>query len=137
MITFINPHRILAFMRGGSIKGTVVSGLGEGSYFMAMPHYNKAITEKLGFSPFPGTLNIKTGKIELDNNKKITINGFEKNGKKFGGVSCWKARIGKISGAIIIPEINKHKDILEFIAPVSVKSSLGTKDGDIISVEFI
>ena len=107
----------------------VVSGLGEGSYFMSMPHYKKEIKEKLGFEAFPGTLNIKAKeKIGVENSKKITISGFGKNGKKVGGVSCWKARIDKIEGAIIIPEISKHKDILEFIAPVSVKSSLGIKE---------
>lgn len=122
----------------GKIEGTVVTGLGEGSYFMSMPHYKKEIKEKLGFDAFPGTLNIRAKeKTELENSKKITISGFEKNGKKFGSVSCWKARIDKIEGAIVIPEINKHKGILEFIAPVSVKSSLGIKDGDIISVELI
>ena len=126
-------------MRGvGKIEGTVVAGLGEGSYFMSMPHYKKEIKEKLGFEAFPGTLNIKAKeKIGVENSKKITISGFGKNGKKFGAASCWKARIKGIEGAIIIPEISKHKGILEFIAPVSVKNSLGIKEGDIISVELI
>lgn len=123
------------------IDGTVVTGLGEGSYFMSMNHYKKEIKDKLGFDAYPGTLNIKINNKKSDlfkNFNQIRINGFENKGKKFGGVKCFKAKIKNVEGAIIIPEINKHKkDIIEFISPNHVKSKLNLRNGDKITIELI
>ena len=71
--------------------------------------------------------------------KKIVyrIEGYEKDNKTFGGASCHKARINNINGAIIIPDLTKHKDIVEFIAPLNLKSELKIKDGDKIKIELI
>jgi len=122
------------------ISGRVIKGLGEGTRFMSMEHYKKEIKEKLGFDAFPGTLNVKVDQNQLEklsNCKKIIINGFEKNGKKFGGAVCFKAKIKEIKGSIIIPDINKHeKNIIEFISKTHVKSELNIENGDEISVEL-
>jgi len=126
-------------MVGSVLDGIVVAGLGEGTYFMSMEHYKKEIKKKLGFDAFPGTLNIKTDKENIDSFKKINpiiIVGFEKDDKTFGGASCYRAKIENIDGAIIIPEINKHKDIIEFIAPVNLKLELSIKDGDKIKIQI-
>ena len=40
-------------------EGIVVSGMGEGAYYMALEGYRKQFKEKLGFEPYPGTLNVK------------------------------------------------------------------------------
>ena len=123
------------------LKGTLIKGLGEGAYFMSMEHYKKEIKKKLGFDAFPGTLNIKIVKNQYDLIKKIKpikIIGYKKDGKIFGGASCYKARIKGISGAIIIPDINKHKkDITEFIAAVHVKSKLKVRNGCKINMELL
>ena len=124
-------------MGSGAIKGTVVSGLGEGKYFMSMPHYKNEIRKKLGFDPYPGTFNIKPeNRHDLGKSRSISIDGFEKSGKKFGGASCYIASINRIKGAIIIPDINKHKGIIEFIAPEHLKSRLKLDDGDEVTIMF-
>ena len=127
-------------MVGEVLEGIVVAGLGEGTYFMSIEHYKKEIKEKLGFDAYPGTLNIETDKENIDSLKKlnpIIISGFKKGDKTFGGVNCYNAKIEDIDGAIIIPEINKHKeDIIEFISTVHVKSKLNIKDGDKIKIEI-
>jgi riboflavin kinase len=39
--------------------------------------------------------------------------------------------------AIVVPEATRHpKDVLEIVAPVSVKEHYGLKDGDEIEVEI-
>ena len=123
------------------IKGTIAKGLGEGAYFMSMPHYRNEIKKKLGFDAYPGTLNLKTDKNQtglLKNVNQIKIVGFKKNNKIFGGASCYKAKIKNINGAVIIPDITKHKDsIVEFIAPVHLKSQLKMKDGDKIKINLM
>ena len=121
------------------IKGTIAKGLGEGAYFMSMPHYKNQIKDRLGFAAYPGTLNIKTEKskiAKIKESKPIRIDGFESKGKILGGASCFDAKIKEIKGSIIMPDINKHEDIIEFIASVHVKTKLNIKDGDKIKVEI-
>ena len=121
-------------------EGTIARGLGEGAFFMSMEHYQKEIKKKLGFVPYPGTLNLKVGKKQKNLLKKcsqIKINGFKKKNKTFGGADCFKAKIKSIYGSIIIPHLTKHKDTIEFIAPVHIKSELKLKDGDKIKIELL
>ena len=121
--------------------GIVTRGIGEGSIFMSMKHYKSEIKKQLGFDAYPGTLNLNINEEQLTLLKKsipIRIKAYEENNKTYGGASCYKAEINNIKGAIIIPDINKHKkDIIEFIAPVNLKSELKIKDGDKIKIELI
>ena len=41
------------------LNGKVVSGMGEGEYYMSLKGYTKQFKTKLGYIPFPGTLNVK------------------------------------------------------------------------------
>ncbi len=121
------------------ISGVIIRGLGEGTYFMSMQHYQKEIKKKLGFRAYPGTLNLKVEKKYIDllkNFKQIKINGFKQKNKTFGGADCFKAKIKNIYGAIIIPHLTKHNDIIELIAPMHLKSELKLKDGDKVKVEL-
>jgi len=125
-------------MSNFAISGAVVRGLGEGTYFMSMQHYQKEIKKKLGFTAYPGTLNLKVSKKQLDllkNIEPIKINGCKSGNKTFGGADCYKARIKKIEGAIIIPNLTKHKNIIEFIAPLHIKLELKLKDGDKVTIK--
>ena len=120
--------------------GVIARGLGEGAYFMSMQHYKKEIKNKLGFGAYPGTLNLRVSKNQFDalkNTMPIKIDGIEKNGKILGGARCYRAKIKGINGAIIIPDLTKHKNIIEFIAPVHLKSELKLKDGDKVTVELL
>ena len=121
------------------LNADLVRGLGEGSYFMSIHHYQKEIKRKLCFNAYPGTLNLKVNKKQIDLLKKIApikINGFKLKNKTFGGADCFKAKIKNIYGAIIIPHLTKHNDIIELIAPMHLKSELKLKDGDKVKVEL-
>ena len=120
-------------------EGIIVRGLGEGAYFMSMRHYRDEIKKNLGFQAYPGTLNLKVKKAEIEDIKKnnpIRISGYKSGNKIFGGASCYKAKVKGISGSIIIPDLTKHKDIVEFIAPIHLKSELKLKDRQKIKVEL-
>jgi riboflavin kinase len=122
------------------IIGVVIKGLGEGAFFMSMQRYQKEIRKKLGFVAYPGTLNIKVSKMQkdsLNSLEKILVEGFRQKNRSFGGIDCYKARINNINGAIIVPHMTKHKDVIEFIAPVHVKNELNLRDGSKIKVELI
>jgi len=42
-----------------TVEGVVFTGLGEGAYYVSREGYRRQFVEKLGFDPYPGTLNIK------------------------------------------------------------------------------
>jgi len=122
------------------LNGVIARGLGEGAHFMSMLHYKKEIKKKLGFNAYPGTLNLKANKKQIDilkNINPIKIDGFKTANKAYGGVDCYKAKVKNIGGSIIIPHLTKHRNIIEFIAPVHIKSELKLKDGDKIKVELV
>lgn len=122
-----------------AVNGVIVRGLGEGAYFMSMKHYREEIKRKLGFKAYPGTLNLKINKKQKGLFKKIIpirIDGFKQKNKAYGGADCYKSKIRNVNGSIIVPHLTKHKDIIEFIAPVHLKSELKLKDGDKVKVEL-
>lgn len=122
-----------------TLECTITSGLGEGAFFMSMQHYKGEIRKKLGFDAYPGTLNLKVDEKKLkslNNINPIRIEGYKSGSKTFGGASCYKAKIKDINGAIIIPDLTKHKDIIEFISPVHLRPRLNLKDNDKIKVEL-
>lgn len=120
------------------IRGVVISGSKEGSYFMSLKGYKDQFKEKLGFSPFPGTLNIGIDEDEIFKVKKIhnykldTVHGF----KTFGDVKFVEVTINdEINGALIFPEKTHHpEDVIEVIAPVNLRNTLNLKDGDLVVI---
>ena len=53
-------------------KGTIVSGMGEGAYYMSLDGYKKQFKEKLGYEPYPGTLNVKlVDRISMNSRREI------------------------------------------------------------------
>ncbi len=127
-------------MGGQVLQGTIVKGLGEGTYFMSMEHYKKEFRKKFGFEAYSGTLNLRISQNQFNSLKKqlpVKIKGYKSNKKIFGAVNCRKAKIKDINAALIIPELTKHKDIVEIIAPVNLKSELKLKDGYKLRVELL
>ncbi len=124
------------------LEGFVFSGSGEGAYYISLPKYFKQIEEKLGFKPYPGTLNIKLNEESLKNRalieklKGIKIEGFKEGEKIFGAGKCFPAIInGKIEGAMIIPEKTRYNSsVIELISEKYLRKELNIKDGDIIKI---
>lgn len=133
------------FSGNGSIKtlsGKVITGLGEGQYYISLDGYRTQFLEKLGFDPYPGTLNIKLDANSIEIRKKINesirIMGFTDQNRTFGKGSCFRIRISDIEGAVITPERTHYpEDIIEIIAPVNLREHLKLKDGNNVKVEVI
>ena len=126
---------------GKKILGEVVSGLGEGAYYIRQ--YTPLIEEYLNFKPYPGTLNMKIifPKTVFDvfhDVEPIIIPGFSKGGRTFGDVRAYKVRINGIEGAIVIPFRTIHPpEIAEIISPINLREALNLKDGDRLVVEVV
>jgi len=127
-----------------TLEGTVFTGLGEGAYYILKEPYRKQFIEKLGFDPYPGTLNLnltadydlKT-RTELEAYPAIEIQGFKNEDRTFGLVKCYPATIGnKVKGALIFA-LRSHYDasVVEVIAPVYLRKQLNLKDGHKVKVE--
>ena len=129
-----------------TLEGTVFSGLGEGAYYISKEPYRKQFIEKLGFDPYPGTLNlrltteydIKT-RNELESYPAVEIEGFKSEDRTFGPVKCYPVVVeNKIKGALI-SALRSHYDasVLEIIAPVQIRKYLELKDGHKVKVEVM
>ncbi|MFH1224970.1 MAG: DUF120 domain-containing protein [Candidatus Diapherotrites archaeon] len=128
------------------ITGSVVSGLGEGSYYLSQQKYLAQLRDALGFTPFLGTMNLKIEEHELknflDSIAPIFISGFSAGGRTFGSSKCYcitvagKAGVPKVSGAIVVPERTSHPShIAEVIAPVNLRKKFSLRDGSALSLE--
>jgi len=120
-----------------SLRGRVFSGGGTGSFFVNLPWAKKQFKDKLGFNSYPGTLNLRlslgTDVKELRNaTKGIKI----KSPEGFHEGWCFKALImEKLWGAVVVPDVPRYPhDLLEILAPVNLRETLGLKDGMEIEV---
>ena len=143
-------------------KGKIVTGMGEGAYYMSLDGYKKQFREKLGYEPYPGTLNVKledkhymTSRRDLINHPSIHIEGFKNSDRTFGWVKCYAATI--IQDPTVSDNLNsdvaeiKERDVhvlllerthhdnslIEVIGPHSIKEISKLKNGDnvIISIK--
>lgn len=135
---FIDYKKVFDEGHSPVVRGKVTTGLGEGQYYISLGGYRKQFSQKLGFDPYPGTLNIKLGEpfIPLEEDA-IKIDGFRDENRTFGGCKCYKISINGIRAAIIRPDRTSYPATLaEIIAPVNLRKSLGLSDGDEVEVTF-
>jgi riboflavin kinase, archaea type len=126
-------------------EGKVVSGMGEGAYYMSLEGYRKQFKEKLGYEPYAGTLNVRLlnqssmrMRSMIDTYPSVFVHGFSDSSRTYGWVKCYPAVIndGIINKAAVIVLERTHYDnsMLEVIAPICIKDHMGIKNGDIIKV---
>ena len=119
-----------------TITGKIERGGGKGAFFTQLDWVQSQCREKLGFMPFPGTLN-----LSIDEKKVPLIAALC---KKYGSTlvppnanfctgHVYPASIMGVTGAIVAPadDVRAHADnIIELIAPASLKDALDVDDGD-------
>jgi riboflavin kinase len=128
-----------------TLEGVLFSGLGEGAYYIAKDGYRKQFIERLGFDPYPGTLNLKLitdydikTLTELEKYPAVELEGFKNETRSFGPVKCYPAMINnRVKGAVVFA-MRTHYDtsVLEIVAPVFLRSNLKLKDGNKVKVEI-
>jgi len=127
-----------------TLEGIVFTGLGEGAYYVMKEGYRKQFIERLGFDPYPGTLNLKLvteydikARTELEAYPAIEIHGFKDESRTFGPVKCYPAIINNRAKGAVVFAMRSHynSSVMEVIAPVYLRGKLGLKDGNKVKVE--
>jgi len=123
------------------LYGSLITGLGEGQYYIGLDGYKHQFENILDFTPFPGTLNVQLTDFSNSLRNRIdlihaaTVSGFTDGQRTFGGGKCYPVRIEGIGGAVIVPDRTHYPDdLLEIIAPVNLREVLRLKDGDKIKI---
>ena len=128
------------------LEGTVTSGMGEGRHYISLSGYVEQFRERLGYEPFPGTLNVDLSEEsvrrrgELTGIEAVPIDAWEDDDRTYGAASCYGVTV--VAGDeryeevhAIVPDRTHHDDDqLELIAPERLRDALGLDDGSEIEI---
>jgi len=78
--------------------------------------------------------------VDVDAHRLHRVRGFLRDGVCFGGASAYSA-ISRSDGAevpcaIRIPDLTRHVDVIEIIAPVFLRENLDLQDGDSVTISL-
>lgn len=133
------------------MTGIIFSDLGQAASFMALGWVQTALQQRLGFKPFPATLNVRP-KDAADAQVWCGVRGNSAGiSLGSGNDEFCKARLypielvvqagaerNKIAAAVLLPEVKNYpNDKIEIVAPVRLKEHLGVQDGDQLTWEFL
>ncbi|OVE85524.1 DUF120 domain-containing protein [Natronolimnobius baerhuensis] len=130
-----------------ALEGTVTSGMGEGRHYISLPGYQRQFEDRLGYEPFPGTLNVDLRedsvrrRSAVSSLEPVSIDGWEDDDRTYGPAVCYPATIETSDGETyegahtIAPERTHHdEDQLEVIAPIKLRDELALEDDDFVTV---
>ncbi len=122
------------------ITGKIVSGAKQGAFFTQLDWVKEQCAEKLGFTPWPGTLNLE---IPVDSMSLIEELRPEEGielvppDSNYCSGRVFPVSVSGIPGAIVLPaeDVRVHgENIIEIISPKWLKEALGVKDGDLVTL---
>ena len=116
-----------------SLSGVVTSGLGQGAYFMSLPWVRDAVRWLIGFTPYPGTLNVRLDADTVGVWRRIreahSIVLAPPPTEPCGARLFPLVVAPDLEAAVIVPDVTRYgEDLLELIAAVHVRSRLGLHD---------
>lgn len=127
------------------LSGSVISGLGEGAYYMSLKGYTKQFKTKIGYIPFPGTLNIKLNQKhhsqavqQLADLDGIIIDPFSDGKRTYGWVKCFHATLNNSTKCELIRLERTHHDnsVIELISKNNLRKIARLKTGSKITVKI-
>ena len=127
------------------LNGSVISGLGEGAYYMSLKGYTKQFKAKIGYVPFPGTLNIKLNQLQstqiiqqLDEIDNMIIDPFSDGKRTYGWVKCFHAILNDSIKCELIRLERTHHDnsIIELISKNNLRKTAGLQTDSKVTVQI-
>lgn len=132
------------------VRGVVFSDLGLARNFMGLDWARRAMQEKLGFDPYPGTLNLRVGGVEdlahwRSVTQTVTPIAMPSPDPSFCGSHYFMGFLTGWSGggglqeriAVVVPEVKDYPtDKIEVIAARALKTAYDIRDGDELTLVF-
>jgi riboflavin kinase, archaea type len=121
------------------VRGMVQDGLGQGGSFTQFDWVRAQFRVKVGFDPYPGTLNVRVrdaGTLaEWQACPSIPI----EPPPGFCAARGYRVEVnGQTLAAWLIPDVPGYpNDLMELMAPMSLRQALMLKTGDVISIKFL
>ena len=131
-------------MTGETLRGRLITGSGQGKHFTQREWARAQFLDKLGFDPFPGTINLIVDDPESMKvwNRLMDTPGVRIDNPNPGqhdcDARCYPVSIdGQIDAAIVLPEVAGDSPVqIEIIAAVGVRAALDVDDGDSLRLEI-
>jgi CTP-dependent riboflavin kinase len=132
---------------GRKLTGVVFSDLGQAASFMSLDWVQEALRERLGFAPYPATLNLRLQSPEelrawREMRKEETGIDVPPSGAAFCRASLYPVSVespplrDKVDGAILLPHVDGYPpDKVEVVAAMRIKDRLNVQDGDLLTLE--
>ncbi len=122
------------------LHGIIQSGSGRGAYFTRLDWVVEQCRRKLGYEPFPGTLNVRVIEDDLPH-----VDAFVQQADAelvpddpgFCSARIKTVTLNGVSAAVVLPseDVRIHeKRVMEILAPCNLKGSLGLNDGDLVTI---
>jgi len=119
-----------------TIIGRIVGGVKKGALFTELDWVQEQCLKKLGFKPYPGTLN-----LEIEEETIPVVEALRRGegielvppDSNFCTGHVYPVSVMGVTGAIVAPaeDVSAHgKNIIEIMAPISLKEALDVADGD-------
>ena len=127
------------------LNGSIISGLGEGAYYMSLNGYTKQFKVKIGYIPFSGTLNIKLNQLQatqviqqLDELDNVMLEPFSDGKRTYGWVKCFHATLNDSIKCELIRLERTHHDssVIELISKNSLRKAANLKTGSKVTVKI-
>ena len=131
--------------RDVTLRGEVVSGVGEGAYYMSLSGYIEQFRAKMNITPFPGTLNVSLdvesarAVLSIDEFSSILIEGFSDGQRTYGWVRCYPVLVLPDIRCYLIRLERTHHDpcIIEIISESNLRARANVADGSKITVSLV
>jgi|GEM_PF-194708 len=132
--TQVGPRRGAA----KNLSGIVRSGRGEARGFTQLDWVRAQFIAKLGFEPYPGTLNLETSDGAASQVARSARGIIIEPAPNFCAARCYRVKLnGRVDAVWIVPEVADYpRGQMEFVAPVSLRDALNLKDGAVVTFQF-
>lgn len=130
-----------------TLVGHVTSGMGRGRHFITLPGYDTQFRDRLGYQPYPGTLNVElttdtaTKRTALETLEAIPIDSWEDDGNTYGAATAYPATIEPPNAQaytrahLLVPDRTDHAPThVELIAPDHLRDHLDLADNDQVTI---
>jgi riboflavin kinase, archaea type len=124
-------------LRKLTFHGKVTSGEGNGRKYLQLHWVLSQIKEKLGYTPYLGTLNLTLTPESAQNRKILEETDAPKICPAEGYCAglIFSASINGLGCAVVLPQVKGYAErLLELIAPINLREALNLKDGDSVLV---